>query len=164
MKKSVLSILLLGCLSASLGICEKAPQLLTQAAECLATKQFLPSSRAATLTLGYLLDEKSYPDDKVIYLVDYASPSESNGWVFAMVLTGNNGHQHFDIQNNATFVVSNKGFDGVSFVDPPLGGTWTQEHLASAIQQIEKQPRFTILKESLSTASSEGCRSYTDSR
>jgi len=52
---------------------------------------------------------------------------------------------------------------GVSFVNPPLGGTWTQEHLASAIKEIEKQPRFALSVKDLSAADpSLVCEAYTD--
>ena len=142
---------------------EQTPQLLFRAAHCLAIKNFLPSSKATNLTFGYLLDEKSYPGDRVIYLVNYAAPARSNGLVFAIFLTEHGGRQDFNIQNNASFVLSKNEFDGVSFVDPPLGGTWTQEHLASAIKLIEKRPRFTIpVKDLLAAAPLTDCDSYTD--
>jgi hypothetical protein len=83
--------------------------------------------------------------------------------VFAIVLTQQDDREVFDIQNNASFVLSKHEPEGVSFVDPPLGGTWTQEHLASAIKQIETQPRFSILvKDLYATDSSVHCESYTD--
>jgi hypothetical protein len=82
---------------------------------------------------------------------------------FTIFLTEHDGHQVFDIQNNASFVLSKGGLHGVSFVNPPLGGTWTEEHLASAIKRIEKQPRYTISVENpLALDSSITCASYTD--
>lgn len=157
------AILLLICLGATVHAQEQKPQLLFRAAQCLAVKHFLPSSKATRLTFGYLLDEKSYPGDKVIYVVNYAAPARSNGLVFAVFLTEHEGLQDFDIQNNASFVLSKDELGGVAFVNPPLGGTWTQEHLASAIKRIEKQPRFTISFKDLSAAdASIRCESYTD--
>jgi hypothetical protein len=124
-------------------------------------KNFLPSSKASRLT--YLLDEKSYPGDRVVYLVKYAAPARSNGLGFAIFLTEQGARQEFNIQNNAGFALSQDESDGVSFVNPPLGGTWTQEHLASAIKRIEKEPRFTISVKDLSAAdSSIRCESYAD--
>lgn len=115
------------------------------------------------MTFGYLLDEKSYPGEKMLYVVDYPNPSRLDGFVFTIFLTERDGHQNFNIQNNARFTVSKDADDGVSFVSPPLGGTWTHEHLASAIKQIEKQPRYTILaKDLLSVDSSVSCEAYTD--
>lgn len=158
-----IGLLLLICLLASSHSQEQLPQLLIRAAHCLAVKEELPRSRARALTFGYLVDEQSYPGTKVMYVVIYAAPARSNGFVFAIVLTQQDDHEVFDIQNNASFVLSRHGIDGVSFVNPPLGGTWTQEHLASAIKRIEEQPRFTIPVKDLLTADPlADCESYAD--
>lgn len=163
MKKITLAISLLFCLGATVYSQEQTPQLLLHAAQCLEAKKFLPSSKATKLTFGYFLDEKSYPDDRVIYVVKFAAPARSDGLVFAIFLTEHDGHQAFYIQNNASFVLSKDEPSGVSFVNPPLGGMWTQEHLTSAIKQIEKQPRFTIpVKDLSSMDTSISCESYTD--
>lgn len=100
---------------------EQAPQLLFRAAQCLAAKNFLPLPKATRLTFGYLLDEISYQGERVIYLVAYAAPAKSSGLVFALFLTEHDGHQEFNIQNNANFALSKDEFDGVSFISPP---TW----------------------------------------
>ncbi len=163
MRKIALGITLLICLAATAGPQEQPPQLLLRAAQCLEAKKFLPSSNATKLTFGYFLDEESYPNDKVVYVVNYATPARSNGLVFAVFLSENNGHQKFNVQNNASFVLSKSELSGVSFENPPLGGIWTQEHLASAIKQIEKQPRFTIPVKNLSSINTSiSCESYTD--
>jgi hypothetical protein len=163
MKKITLAMSLLFWLGATVYSQEQTPRLLLHAAQCLEVKQFLPSSKATKLTFGYFLDEKSYSPDRVIYLVNYAAPARSNGLVFAVFLTEHDGHQVFNIQNNASFVLSKNEPIGVSFVNPPLGGTWTQEHLASAIKEIEKQPRFALsAKDLLAADASLVCESYTD--
>jgi len=138
MKKSALAILLLFWFGATAYSQEQTPQLLLHAAQCLEAKKFLPPSEVAKLAFGHFLDEKSYPGDRVIYVVEYAAPVRSDGLVFAIFLTKHDGHQAFNIQNNASFVLSKDDPSGVSFVNPPVGGTWTQEHLASAIKEIEK--------------------------
>jgi len=102
--------------------------------------QFLPRTKASTLTFGYLLDAKSYPGEQVLYVVDYTEANHSGGVVFAVFFTLKDGNQVFNIQNNAKF--TKKG-DDVEFVDPPLGGTWTQQHLISAIKQIELSQTVT---------------------
>ena len=68
MKK--IAMLLLICLGATVYAHGQTPQLLLRAAQCLAVKDFLPSSRATRLSFGYLLDEKSYPGDRVMYVVN----------------------------------------------------------------------------------------------
>jgi hypothetical protein len=168
-KKIGLAMLLLASVAASARSQEQPPQLLVHAAHCLAVKGFLPSSRAKTLSFGYFLDEKSYPGEKVLYAINFAAPAKSKGIVFAIFLSQHNDHQVFNIQNNASFVLTvdpkKEDYDGASFVSPPLGGVWTQERLASAIEQIEKQPRFTIrVKDLLAADPSSRCESYTDPR
>lgn len=80
-----------------------------------------------------------------------------------MFVTEHDGHQVFNVQNNARFILSKSEPSGVSFVTPPLDGTWMHEHLASAARQIEKQPRFDILVKDLSRLdASVGCEAYTD--
>jgi hypothetical protein len=162
-KKIALAMLLLASCTATACPQERSPQLLSRAAHCLAVKNFFPRSKVTELTFGYLVDQKSYPGKKVMYVVSYSAPARSNGFVFAIVLTQRDDHQVFDIQNNASFALSKHGIYGVSFVTPPLGGDWTQERLASAVEWIEKQPRFTISVENLLAAdSSATCESYTD--
>lgn len=137
--------------------------MLLHAAQCLEVKGFLPSPGAAGLTFGYFLDEKSYPDGRVIYIVEYSVLSRSKNSVLTVFLTDDNGSQGFNIQNNATFVLSKEESSGVLFLNPPLGGTWTQQHLAAAIKEIEKQPRFAISAEELvDNDMTIQCESYTD--
>ena len=165
MKKIALALLLLASYAATARLQERPPQLLIRASHCLAIKNYFPRSKVTELTFGYLVDKKSYPRTKVMYVVTYTAPAKSNGFVFAIVLTQRDDHQVFDIQNNASFVLSKRDIHGVSFVNPPLGGDWTQEPLASAVERIEKQPRFTIPVENLlAVDSSATCESYTDSQ
>lgn len=137
--------------------------LLHRAVHCLAAKNFLPPSKAAEGTFGYLLDGKSYPGEKMLYVVDYPNPSRADGFVFTLFLTGHDGRQDFNIQNNARFALSKDADEWVFFVSPPLGGTWTREHLVSAIKRIEKQPKITLSMKGLLTGdSSVSCTAYTD--
>jgi hypothetical protein len=139
--------------------------LLHGAAHCIAAKGFLPPTKATKMTFGYLLDEKSYPGEKMLYVVMYPNPSRPDGFVFTIFLAEHDGRPDFNIQNNARFTLSKDGDEGVSFAAPPLGGTWTQEHLVSAIRQIEKQARTTILsKDMLTIDSTVSCEAYTDSQ
>jgi hypothetical protein len=157
------AILLMISLSATVRSQVQVPQLLIRATHCLAVKDMIPSLKAAKLSFGYLVDEKSYPGEKVLYIVNYASPFRSNGLVFAIFLTQKDNNQIFNIQNNASFVFSSADNDGILFVNPPLGGIWTQDHLASSIKQIEKQPRIDIrVKDIFAASAHTDCESYTD--
>lgn len=103
------TLLILCCLAATVRSQEQPPRLLFHAAQCLASKKFLSSSKATVLTFGYVLDEKSYPGQKLIYVVQYAAPARStNGQVYAVFVTEHDGHQVFNIQNNAKFVLSKR--------------------------------------------------------
>ena len=139
--------------------------LATRALHCLATKSFLPHSKAATIAFGYFLDTKSWPDRRMLYVVIYPNRSKRGGFVYTLFIRGREGKEVFDIQNNASFVLSKNAYRGVSFVDPPLGGDWTRQHLALAIREIEKRPRATILVQDLNRIdSSFVCQAYTDSQ
>ncbi len=163
MKQTALVLPLLMWLGATGHTQKSPPQLLIRAAHCLAVKNFLPSIPTRNRSLGYFLDEKSYPQEKVIYVVNYVRPDKSNGWVFVVFLTEHDGQKLFNIQNNARFVLSKDEPIGVSFVDPPLGGTWTQQHIAMAIKRIETRARFTIDdKDLLAAVPSTTCESYTE--
>lgn len=134
-----------------------------QAAQCLAAKGFLTHTETRELTFGYTLDEKSYSEKNLLYVVIYASPSRRNGFVFAIVVTEQSKRYDFNIQNNARFILASDGNGVVSFVDQPLGGTWTRKHLVSAIKQIERQPRSTIsIRDMRAVDSSFSCEAYTD--
>jgi len=164
MKNIALGALVVVALVATVQAQVKPPKLLIHAIQCVAAKKFLSSSKVPKLTFGYLLDEGSYPGRKVVYVVEYTTPSRSNGQVYAVFVTEHRGRQVFNVQNNAKFVLSKDEPNGVSFVTPPLGGIWTHEHLSLAIREIEKQPRFVISARDLSSISeSITCEAYTDS-
>ena len=160
--KTRLSILLLSiCLSSNICAQEPAPKLLQDAAQCLVAKTFLQPSR---LDLGYLMTTKDWPGEEVVYVVAYTGRSRSEGFVFTIFVTQKNQRRVFDIQNNAKFVRTRKDPSGIDFVEAPLGGIWTQEHLMAAIKRIEEQPRFEIHVNELSRVPSpDSCHSYVDS-
>jgi hypothetical protein len=142
---------------------EDGAALLNQAVHCLAAKRFLPLSKMTDGSFGYVLDEKSYPGEKMLYVVKYPKPSRRYGLVFTIFVTDHDGRRDFNIQNNAGFNASKDSDEGVSFTNPPLGGSWTQEHLVSAIKQIAKQPTVALpMKSLVEVDSSVSCEAYTD--
>jgi hypothetical protein len=162
-------LLLLDCLSGAVYAQGQTPKLLLDAAHCLATEKQdwlgLAQSKPTELNLGYLVDTKSYHGEKVLYLVYYKGPKRSEGLVFAIFLRRQDGRRIFDVQNNARFRKSEKGVQGVDFVDPPLGGTWTQEHLVSAIKQIGRQATFVVpVKDLLAPSALTQCVCYADGK
>jgi len=172
-RQSFVCVCLIGiviCLNISVHAQQQPPRLLLDAAHCLAIKGFLPAAKTATLSSGYLVDAKSYPGERVLYLVVYTKPKRSHGMVFSIFLTNKGTQQVFNIQNNGEFVRSSKegaAFrrEGVDFVDggDPLWGIWTQEHIAMAIKKIGLQPIVEVPIKDLSSPSiSVQCESYAE--
>ena len=151
---AVLSMLTVGPSLVAQG---ETPPPLIGATRCLALKQFLPRSTAKALRFGFFLDANSYPQGEVIYVVNY-SKGRSAGHVYTVFLDGTNT---FNIQNNARFVQPKSR--GISFLDPPLGGIWTQEHLTAAIKKVGSAPLYKISTEQLNRKEPQmGCNAYTD--
>lgn len=166
MSVGAVRILLTGvaiCLSCTANAANAGTRLVTDASRCLAAKGFLPHSEVSKLTLGYFLDAKSYPGQRMLYIVEYPNSSRREGFVFTSFLKRRAGRRVFDIQNNARFEFSKNGYHGVTFVDPPLGGNWTQDHLALAIRVIEKRPTIAVPEQDLVGSNSTNiCEAYTD--
>jgi len=144
-----------------------APDILRNALDCLQRKNFLPSNKRL-LSTAYWVDAKSYPGEKVLYLVAYERPDRSQGLVFSIFLNGPATRTVFDIQNNAEFVRTRKADadfkkEGVKFVEPPLWGIWTQEHIAAAIDRIGHEHGFDLSDAGASRSlHSDQCESYVD--
>jgi hypothetical protein len=156
------------CLNIPAHAQQQPPRLLLDAAHCLTIKGFLPTAKTATLSSGFLVDSKSYPGDRVLYVVVYTNGTRSHGLVFSIFLTNKDAQQVFNIQNNGEFVRSGKegaAFkrEGVDFVNggDPLWGIWTQEHIAMAIKKIGLQPIVEVPTKDLSSISVR-CESYAD--
>ena len=155
MARFLVAILLISAVGGSAQ--EQTPKVLLHVAQCLGEKAFFARSKATVLSFGYVLDEKSYPGEKVVYVVRYID--RDHGEAFAVFLSEHQGQQVFNIQNNATFARTKAG---VQFSGEPLGGVWTQQHLVSAIRRIERQPRFAISVSDLSPSPRVRCEAYTD--
>ena len=146
---------------------DPAPPLLTRAIYCLTNKGFLEARKQPAMA-DYLLTTKWYPGDKALYVVVYSNPQRTAGSVFTIFITGTDTHPIFNIQNNGKFVRSSKASaafrkEGVDFVEEPLWGIWTQEHLAMAIQEIGRHKAFEIrTSEVLTRPDLPRCESYAD--
>jgi hypothetical protein len=143
-----------------------APKLLNQAIYCLTTKGFLKPTKQPS-TAGYFLTTEWYPGDKALYVVVYSHTHRGAGSVFTVFLSGSDAHPVFNIQNNGKFVRSNKANaafrnEGVDFVEDPLWGIWTQEHIAMAIQEIGRHEAFEIRTSELQTGTELRCESYAE--
>lgn len=136
-------------------------KLFLSASHCLTVeRRWLPARdpKAASFETSYFIDTKSDPGVNHIYVVVYTNKDHSKGLAFDLRYKVSAGKTTMDIQNNATFSISRGRVD---FTDPPLGGTWTQTHLASAIMQAAKQAA-TVLDPSRASEPSPDvkCESY----
>jgi hypothetical protein len=143
---------------------DQTPSILLEAVHCLDSEApgwpLQQIRKGSPLRLGYFLDKESYPGDEVLYLVDYQGSGRSKGLLYMIVLTEKDGHRSFDIQNNTRFLQSSKEID---FLNPPLGGIWTQQHIQSAIKRIGLRSTFLISTQDRAAAyPGTACRAYWD--
>ena len=156
---------MLACLSWGAHAQEDETGLLRPAVRCLAKEGFLKNAGATKMTFGALLDQKSDPGEKRLYVVYYKRPSRLAGAVFTIVATEHAGQQNFNILSRARFTRPTASDANVSFTSAPRGGTATQERLSAALEQLDKQPRVVISSKDLPAIdSSATCASYTDAQ
>ena len=168
LRRSQVRSLLIGApvlIAGTFATCNSQSQtaILERAAHCSVTAWLSPQDvNGADITVGYISAAKGTNDfGHPIYLVSYFSSNHKQGYVFDIGYKKQDGRWILLLQNNAKFIRSGKD---VNFVDPPLGGTWTQEHLIKGIERIATQPAASFRIQSLlKPDSSTDCRSYADS-
>jgi hypothetical protein len=164
LKKNCVALLLMVGMSGAMWAQQQTPKVVEQAAQCLAAKKLISVSAATPLNFGYVIDTKSVPGKKVLYLVATPVSNRSAGRAFAIFFRERRRRPIIDIQNGATFLRSGDGPQGVGFVVPPAGGTAAEPPFVDAIQQIEGQPMISIAGTILQGAPKHlQCDAYTDS-
>jgi len=163
MRRNIALIVAYLCLAATARPQEQSFTLLRQAAHCLVASKSeekkLMKGNPKTLSLGYFLDTSSYPGEEALYLVNYEG---SKGQIFVFFVADRDRRRVFRLENNASFMRKKKG---IEFVDPPLGGVWTQEHFESALERIEQDPKMEVLVKDLrGNFPDVRCESYSDAR
>ena len=133
---------------------EPAPNVLFDAAQCLATSKedwlSLGHRRATDLEMGYIADPKSFGGQQMLYVVDYSSPLHTAGTVSAFALQGKLPQLTLSLQFVVHFQQSGDGLHTIHLVNPPFGGIGTQQRVISSIRQVGLQT-WTIPVESLVT-------------
>ena len=129
---SLVSLLWLPALLAQ----DAPPVSLFEATQCLATGKYawLDLKSQKTVQLAYNADKSE--GSHYIYVVVFTTPKRDQGKVFDVRM--DRDHSYI-IENNAHFVMTEKGF---TFVEPPLGGTWTVNQLSARVQQILKRKKW----------------------
>jgi hypothetical protein len=136
-------ILLLACFSAPLyaQITEPAPQPLLDAGHCLASadRDWLDVARENPyqLELGYVSpDESASGQDDALYLIDFTSPTHTEGFAFTFLTQGKGSHRVLSLQSRTRFRQTDDGSQQVNLVNPPLGGIGSQDEILAAIRQV----------------------------
>jgi hypothetical protein len=142
----------------------KAPLLLRQAAHCLVTDS--PDLRRLLhekeLNLGYYLDSKSYPGEEALYVVSYSGSKFDKGLAYVFFVRQKDKRLVLRVENNAAFLKKKKR---VEFLENPVGGVWTQEHLEEAIDRIGQDAMYIFpVKELRAPSPDVSCESYADVR
>jgi hypothetical protein len=141
---------------------QSSSKILEGAAHCLATAWLSPEQTSSgIMTLAYTSGPTgTFDDGRPVYVVSYTTANRDRGYVFNIALKTEGKLTVFTLQNNARFVRSGKNVD---FVEPPVEGTWTQEHLVSAVNQISLQTTSSFhVKNAKSVNTSVSCKSYAD--
>ena len=118
--------------------------ILHEAAHCLATDshQWLDPEtiKGTEIHLGMRYDTKTFLGDKYLYVVVFTSPKRDAGKIFD-IRYKQQSHQHvYIVENVARFTITPKG---VEFPEPPVGGSWAQNQITPALQQIVRHKGWT---------------------
>jgi hypothetical protein len=144
----------------------QVPPLLRQAAHCLVTDspdlhKLLRENRKE-LNLGYYLDTKSYHGEQALYVVDYSGSKLEKGLAYVFFVRQKDKRRILRVENNASFERKKKG---IEFLEKPVGGVWTQEHLEDAIDRIGQDSMYLFsVKEMRAPSADVSCESYADAR
>ncbi len=164
--------LILACLALS-GIARpqdepqnQSPPLLRQAAHCLVTVgpevRKLLHGNPKELSLGYFLDTKSYPANRRFTSSTIWAPSSPKAWRMSSSSARRITAGFCAWENNAAFERRKKG---IEFLEKPVGGVWTEEHLEDAIDRISQEPMYLFsVKDLREPAPGLRCESYGDTQ
>ncbi|HZZ38601.1 MAG TPA: hypothetical protein VFE06_05675 [Acidobacteriaceae bacterium] len=137
-----LVLFLLGCLGASVEAqdAEAPPDLLVEAGHCVATADGdwfdLSRDEPYSVELGYIEGEKSDSGGDPLYLIDFTTPTHSQGFGFAFETRGKGSHRELRLEFRTRFQQTVDGTQRVNLVDPPFGGVGTHDEMVAAIRQV----------------------------
>jgi hypothetical protein len=144
---------------------DQSSTLLRQAAHCLVEgpdAKKLMHHKPKVLSLGSYLDTTAYPGEDALYVVTYEDSNPLRGLAFVFFVRQKDRHRIFRAENNATFVRKKKG---IEFLEAPLGGVWTQEHMEAAIEHVELEPKVEFdVKELREKSADVRCESFSDTK
>ncbi|MGA8530419.1 MAG: hypothetical protein WB622_11945 [Acidobacteriaceae bacterium] len=137
------AVCLLACLGASLEAQsnELVPDPVLEAGHCLATADgdwfALSPENPYAVELGYESgSQSSSGDDSSLYLIDFTTPTHTQGFAFAFLTHGKGSHRELTLESRTRFQQTDDGTRRVNLVDPPLGGLSSHDETLAAIQQV----------------------------
>lgn len=137
-----LALCFLACLGASLEAQNTAPppDFLLDAGHCLATADGdwfgISQENPYTLELGSASANEVSGDGDMFYLIDYTSPTHSEGYAFAFEHRGRGSHREMTLEFRIGFKQTVDGTQQVHLTNSPLGGIGTQDEVLRAIQRV----------------------------
>jgi hypothetical protein len=89
-----------------------------------------------TLELGYVTGEKSSSGGDRLDLIEFTTPTHTQGFAFALESHGKGSHRELTLEFRTGFRQADDGTQRVNLVNPPLGGVGTNDEILAAIQQV----------------------------
>jgi hypothetical protein len=115
-----------------------------------------PLEEAKSLEVGTRYDRRSWERENHVVVAVFQTPVK--GQVFDLTEERKGPKRIYTIENNGSFLIKRGEID---FVDPPLGGVWTQENLEGNIRKIKAGAKKRV---AVSTSSRSfpnvSCKSY----
>lgn len=122
---------------------DQPPGMLHEAAHCLVTDQhsWLDPEilKAPEIHLGLRYDTKTFLGDKYLYVIVFKTTHRDTGRIFDIRFKQENHRHVYSVENTATFITTPKG---IEFQEPPVGGTWAQNQMKPAIDQIQHHKKL----------------------
>jgi hypothetical protein len=133
---------LLACLGAPVEAqgTQAAPDALLEAGHCVASApgDWLNIARdnPYTVELGYAAQEKAGSGGDPLYLIEFTTPTHSQGFAFVFDARGKGSHRELTLESRTGFRQTVDGTQRVTLVNPPLGGIHTEQETLAAIQKV----------------------------
>lgn len=142
------------------GSAVETPRVLIDAVSCLAATNQVSMRNSGKF--AYIVDNESYPGERVMYVVNYTK-SLTSGYVFVIFLHKDKHQTIFKVENNATFVIRETEPSEVLFSNPPLGGGWARQHIIAAIRKASAARKYYVDASEMHGATAGAvCKSYAE--
>ncbi len=149
--RCIAPLLLFLCAAACAQLAVPPPDDLLDAGHCIAIAQQdwfgIAQNHPLDLDLGFVSDPKAYQGNDLLYIVNYTTPTHSEGRVYTLLAHGRqpvhnflshgkDSHRVLQLQYRTAFRQSDDGSQQIELADSPLGGIWTQDRILSAIHRV----------------------------